>query len=248
MPHGGFLLRFPTFPGFQAVPIAATPDPQRLMYLALHNDYSEIFNTDTRLSERRCGEIAVERLLQGNRGHFGVLEHPQFSIALRADHNTIMQLRTHRIGLTFDCQSMRYSGKRIERLAEGELDTEDVFYVRPPGHYRDRQGDPYEWSEDDRTIYLDRCLQTAQAYYDLRKQGVSEEHARGVLATSYYQNCYLSGTLRAMLHLLDVRLKADAQLEIQSLMAMIADHIQRWVPEIYAWYEENRLGRARLAP
>ena len=37
------------------------------------------------MSEKACGEAAVKRLLAGNRGHFGCLEHPQ--IVLNAEVN-----------------------------------------------------------------------------------------------------------------------------------------------------------------
>jgi len=129
-------------PPFKVERVAATECPQRLIYIALHNDYAEDFCPTTQLPEDRCGEIAVERLLKGGRGHFGVLEHPQMSLILQADHNTLMQLRTHRIGVSFDLQSMRYSGKRIELAAAGEIPIEDVFYVRPPGSIATGKGIP----------------------------------------------------------------------------------------------------------
>lgn len=228
--------------------VAATECPQQLIYIALHNDYSEDFVCSTSLPEDRAGEIAVERLLKGGKGHFGPLEHPQLSLALKADHNTLMQLRTHRAGISFDIQSMRYSGQRIEKVAAGEIPIEQVFYVRPPGKYRDRQGDPYEWTEDDIEESLAMSLSSAIDYARLRERGVAEEHARGVLITNYYQNAVVSANLRTWLHLLDVRLKADAQFEIRCLMELVAGQVQRWVPEIYAWYAENRRSKALLAP
>ena len=170
------------------------------------------------------------------------------SLILQADHNTLMQLRTHRIGVSFDLQSMRYSGKRIELAAAGEIPVEDVFYVRPPGKYRDRQGDPYQWTEDDVDESYAIALSSALDYTRLREKGVAEEHARSVLITSYLQNAVVSANLRAWFHLLDVRHKADAQWEIRALMDLVALQIQRWVPEIYAWYAEHRLGKALLAP
>lgn len=235
-------------PAFKVERVAATECPQQLIYIALHNDYSEDFCPATSLTEDRCGQIAVERLLKGNRGHYGPLEGPQLSLALQADHNTIMQLRTHRVGVSFDVQSMRYTGGRIERVANGELPVEDVFYVRPPGKYRDRQGDPYDWTDDDVEEFYAMALSSAIDYTRLRERGISEEHARGVLITNYFQNAIVSANLRAWFHLLDVRLKGDAQYEIRCLMELIATQVQRWVPEIYAWYTEHRRGKAFLAP
>lgn len=233
--------------GFRAVTLAATERPQQLIYLALHNDYSETFSPSTNLPEDECGRVAVKRLLDGNRSHYGPLEHPSLSLMLRADHNTMMQLRTHRIA-TFDYQSMRYTGRRMEDLADGELAIEDVFYVRPPGRYHDRQGDAYTWSEAQATDAAVDCLHSAVRYTLMRRAGASEEHARSVLATSYYQNGVVSANLRSWLHLLDIRLKADAQSEMRQLMDLVAAEVQRWVPEIYAWWQAHRRGKALLAP
>lgn len=228
--------------------VAATERPQQVVYVALHNDYAEDFCPSTDLPEDRCGQIVVERLLKGNRGHWGPLEGPTLTLALRADHNTIMQLRTHRIGLSFDVQSQRYTGARIEKVASGELPVEDVFYIRPAGTYRDRQGDPYTWSEDDAEEFAAIALSSALDYTRLREKGVAEEHARGVLITSYYQNAVVTGNLRSWLHVLDVRLKSDAQFEIRALMELVAREVQRWAPEVFEWWAAHRRGKAILAP
>lgn len=199
-----------------------------------------------------CATVSTGALLVRRNGKPVVsgncLEHSHLTLAIKADHNTMMQLRTHRVGLSFDFQSMRYSGERVIKCAAGKLPVEDVFYIRPAGKYRDRQGDPYIWSEED----IDECraiaLSSAHDYARLREKGCSEEHARHYLITTYFQNGVVTGNIRSWMHLLDVRLKADAQLEIRILMEMIAAQLQRWVPEIYAWWQENRRGKGLLAP
>ena len=234
-------------PPFRVERVAAYELPQQTAYIALHNDYAEDFTPSTSIPEDRCGEIAVERLLQGDRGHWGPAEHLSLTLAIQADHNTIMQLRTHRLG-SFDVQSMRYTGSRIEKVANCELQPEEVFYVRPPGNYRDRQGDPYAWTQEQVDECLAIALSSAMDYTRLREQGVSEEHARGVLITSYFQNAVVTFNARGWLHLLDIRLKADAQWEMRCLMEMVEREVQRWIPEIHAWWAQNRRGKARLAP
>jgi thymidylate synthase (FAD) len=228
--------------------VRATERPQQLIYIALHNDYSEDFHPDTTLPEDRCGQIAVNRLLKGNRGHYGCLEHPSLTLLLQVDHNTMVQLRTHRIGVSFDVQSMRYSGERIEKVAAGKIPVAEVFYTRPPGTYRDRQGDPYEWTLDQIERMRQQQLQAACAYAELRAEGVAEEHARYVLPTSYFQNVCLSGNARSWLHLFDVRLKADAQPEIQWAMDLAESCYRDWVPEIHEAWAAQRRGKAILAP
>ena len=60
--------------------IAATPNPQLCVYAAMHQDYSEGFVAADRENwpdEQRAGEICVKRLLAGERGHYGPMEHAQ---------------------------------------------------------------------------------------------------------------------------------------------------------------------------
>jgi thymidylate synthase (FAD) len=125
---------------------------------------------------------------------------------------------------------------------------EEVFYIRPSGVYRDRQGDSYEWSTNHIARMRQLCLNAAQDYADLRAEGVSEEHARYVLPTSYFQNVLLTGNARSWLHLLDVRLKADAQDEIRWAMELAEACYSDWVPEIHAAWAAERRGKAILAP
>tara|TARA_B100000902_G_scaffold399396_1_gene470044 strand:+ start:3399 stop:4124 length:726 start_codon:yes stop_codon:yes gene_type:complete len=233
---------------FKVELVDASPFPQRLVFNALHADYSEEFPFPTQLPEDEAGVIACNRLLKGNKGHWGPLEHPSLSLMVRADHNTMMQLRTHRVGCTFDYQSMRYTGERINKVAIRELDVEDVFYVRPPGTYWDRQGDKYKWTEEQREEELAICYSSAIDYSRLRMMGASEEHARSVLCTSYLQHGLITGSLRFWLHLCDVRSKKDAQLEVRQLMTGIELQIYRWVPEIWSWYQQHRHKKALLAP
>ena len=60
-----------------------------------------------RLKKKQAGELVIRNLLKGGRGHFGPLEHPQ--IVLNCGffpHSTMQQIRTHRVGLSFDVQCL----------------------------------------------------------------------------------------------------------------------------------------------
>jgi thymidylate synthase (FAD) len=235
---------------FRVEVISQTPHPQRCIYAAMHQDYSEGFVADEELPpEDTSGDIIVKRLLAGGRGHWGPLEHPQivFNVGW-FPHSTMQQIRTHRVGMSFDVQSFRYSGLRILEVAEGKRDVEDVFYLRPPGVYHDRTGKQYEYTESTRRLDRDWCNLAAQRYRERIRSGFSEEHARGLIPFDVRQHWVMSGNLRAILHLMDLRAKADAQLEAQQLCSLIWPHLKTWVPAIAEWYEANRLGKARLAP
>lgn len=144
--------------------------------------------------------------------------------------------------------SMRYTGDRIVRAANGEIDIEEVFYLRPVGSYTDRSGKKYDYTDEERSTDLAYCRLSACRYAELIEAGFAEEHARGILPFDYRQHFVVSFTLRAALHFLDLRAKADAQDEIRTLCELMVPHIEAWVPEIAAWYMATRWQRARLAP
>ncbi|MDB9511884.1 FAD-dependent thymidylate synthase [Kamptonema animale CS-326] len=95
---------------FRVEVISQTPNPQQVIYAALHQDYTENFVFDERdswPSDAQCGEIIVKRLLAGERGHYGPLEHPQIVFNCGYfPHSVMQQARTHRVGVSFDVQCL----------------------------------------------------------------------------------------------------------------------------------------------
>jgi thymidylate synthase (FAD) len=177
------------------------------------------------------------------------LEHPQITLnAIGFPHSVMQQARTHRVGVSFDVQSFRYTSASVLEVARGDRPVEDVFYFRPVGEYRDREGDLYAYTEAMRQTDIDRSLRAAKDYLSLTEQGLSEEHARDVIPFCVRQHFVVSFNLRSALHFLDLRYKANAQLEIQQLAWLIWLEVRKWTPEIAAWYEDRRLGKAKLSP
>ncbi|MBO0350136.1 FAD-dependent thymidylate synthase [Phormidium pseudopriestleyi FRX01] len=95
---------------FRVEVITKTPNPQQVIYAAMHQDYSEGFvydDHDSWPSESKCGELIVKRLLAGERGHYGPIEH--VGIVLNCGffpHSVMQQIRTHRVGISFDVQCL----------------------------------------------------------------------------------------------------------------------------------------------
>lgn len=177
------------------------------------------------------------------------IEHPQIIFNCGFfPHSVMQQARTHRVGVSFDVQSGRYTSQRILDAAIGKRNIEEVFYLRPVGHYSDRQGKKYFYSPEQRQRDLEWCLEAAKRYQADIEAGMSEEHARGTLPFDYRQHFVVSFNMRSFLHFCDLRNKKDAQLEIQKLCELMWPHFKEWTPAIAEWYEENRLGKARLAP
>lgn len=147
-----------------------------------------------------------------------------------------------------NCQSQRYTGKRVVKVASGELRPEDVFYVRPPGFYVNRTGKKYDWTQEDYGDELKWILEGCKRYAVKYEKGMCEEHIRDYLAQAIRQNFVVSFNLRSVLHFMDLRAKMDAQLEIQALCEQIAPHLERWAPNVWNYYSEKRLHRAKLSP
>jgi thymidylate synthase (FAD) len=54
--------------------------------------------------------------------------------------------------------------------------------------------------------------------------------------------------MRSLMHFLDLRAKADAQLEIRQLCELMFQCFHSWSPEVAEWYKETRWSKARLSP
>lgn len=239
-------------PYFKVVSLA-NYHPSQTQYIATKTCYSEKFYPDHPHlipDAATCDEKLAELLLANKRGHWSPIEHGgPYSFAIGFYGHTVMQqLRTHRVGVSFSVQSGRYTGSRIEKAASGELNVEEVFYVRQPGIYRDRTGHPYNYSLDMREEDLLECLRAAKYYSNRVEQGVSEEHARNCIPYAIRQHMVVTFNLRSLFHVIDLRAKADAELEIQDLSARLFTIASETQPSVVAWYEKNRYGKAILSP
>jgi thymidylate synthase (FAD) len=235
---------------FRVEVLSKTQNPQSLVYAGLHQDYSCEYIADKKLpDEKEAGRIAVKRLLSGGRGHFGCMESPSISFSIGYfPHSTMQQVRTHRIGVSVDCQSFRYTSENLVKAADNYEEVEKTFYLRPIGHYTNRQGNKYEYTQELRDGHLELCWRAACAYKYSLSVGLSEEHARGIIPFDVRQHWVMSFNARSLMHLFDLRSKKDAQLECQQLCELMWPHFESWMPEIACWYRENRWKKAKLAP
>lgn len=236
---------------FRVEVISQTEKPQQVVYAGMRQDYSEdfIYNSLEKFpDESKCGELVVKHLLQGGRGHYGPIEAPQIVLNFGYfPHSVLQQVRTHR-NVSFDVQSGRYTGERILDVADCVRDVEDVFYLRPVGIYADRQGGKYTYSLEQREEDLHWCFRACERYAKRIKEGVAEEHARGLIPFDVRQHWVMSGNARAIMHLLDIRGKFDVQPETRVMTEMMFEKFKLWMPEVGSWYEKNRWRKGTLAP
>lgn len=241
--------------GFRLRVIGQSLYPQTITYLGLHQDYSANWvASDEELNkipdEQKCGEIAVKRLLENNRGHWGCLEHSQINFSCGfINHGTWQQARTHRVGISFDIQSFRYTYENIIKAVNNELPIEDVIYFRPVGEtYQDRGGKKVTYTKQDKSE--DWALaRTSLAHYKRRiEAGYPPEIARSYLPFDYLQHGVMSVNLRSLLHFFHVRSKKNAQGEIVEFCNLLLEPAKLWVPEIMHYYEKHYYGKGILAP
>lgn len=236
--------------GFSVSVVSATPTPQIATYMGLHQCYSETpVKRPTKLSDIEAGEIAVKRLLEGDRGHYSPTEAASISLVLGGiNHGTIQQLTRSRIGVSFSVQSFRYTSEHILKSANGTLDdVENVVYLRPCGKYHDREK-AYEYDSKTRAEDLSLASFCVKSAAKRLREGMPSEQARGMLPFDYRQNCMVTFNTRSLMGFFDRRSKQDAQAEIRALSELMLEKFHQWQPTICDWYVKHRWGKARLAP
>lgn len=138
----------------------------------------------------------VRRLV--SEGHWGPFEHSAITLLVNAPLFVTRQWQRHRIGMSYNEHSRRYSLEDIE------------FYT--PKILRHKDGGittPWESS-----VMEVAALQGYELYLSLIDQGIVKEQARMVLPQSMYTSFYVTMNLRSAAHFCELRLDSRAQGEI----------------------------------
>jgi len=83
--------------------------------------------------------------------------------------------------------------------------------------------------------------------HDPSRKGLARELARMNLPLNLYTQWYWKTDLHNLLHFLSLRADPHAQWEIRAYAEAMLDVVRRWVPAVYAAFEEYRLGGAALS-
>lgn len=242
-------------PQLEVKEINKTPNPQQVVWWAMHRcvDYEPIDWEDIP-PKKEAGEAIVRNLLKGGKGHWSPVEAAKFCVDIQGfPHSVMQQLRTHRAGVSFSVCSGRFTGESFIQVAKSEnpvKEVEKAYYLRPEGEYKARDGKSYHYTEEERDADLSLFAKSCRNYLDrVEVKGEAEEHARRVLHWDVARQPFVfSGNARSLLHILDLRSKKDAQLEIRALSQLLFEFFQEWMPEVAKYYEETRLGKAKLSP
>jgi thymidylate synthase (FAD) len=218
--------------------------PDKSIWRGQHTCVSEGFTFDDKIPVCPSDAIINNQLKVK---HWSVLEFGYVVLHFSGfPHDCVMQLVRHQDSKPL-VQSMRYTGSRIIEAAKDRTLVEKVFYAPPVGKYFTREGF-YEYTEQQRGIYLEDCWQSALRYASFVEAGHPEELARRSLLSGYRQNFSMAGTIRAVFHWLDQRTLTDSQGEAQTLAWMTLEKLKQWQPGLFEYYEKTRAGKNLLAP
>lgn len=237
---------------FDVQVLTKTERPNLIAYMAMHQCYSEIpimseLDKIAKLSDEELGDRVVKHCIKF--GHWSVIEHPTITFVVSGYPHSVMAQSTRHRHLSFSVQSQRYTGERILGLFENDYDElESIFYCRPEGDYFDREGKKYYYSQENREQDLIKTFELASFFIDKYYNGFALEHARDLLPQNIRQDFVVTFNARSLLHFCDLRLPKDAQLEIRDLATRLFAHFKEWMPEVAEYYENNRLGKNKLAP
>lgn len=246
----------------KATVLNSSPDPEKLVCICARNDYYSGDISDDSFEEvmesvkgetidEKMQRLLVTTLL--TKEHYGPFEHPQIVFHIEGvSRVTMAQITRHR-HLSFDIQSMRYVDFSDAPVAVPKSLTDAEHATRGSGlvwydmeESIDEQDPDTESMENARRIY-DRAIENSlKAYDSLTELGVPKEDARYVLPLGTQVNMVVSGNLRSMLHVLNMRAKkGDAQWEVQELCNAMAEGIDEWAPVTAEYFHDHapfRLG------
>jgi thymidylate synthase (FAD) len=261
-----------------------TPTPEKLVCKAARNDYSkhwvgectfkeimqgaslddEIYDklkkerqswSDEKIEIEARKRSLISRLLDDN--HFGPFEHPEITFAVKGVSRSLMaQLTRHRVGITFDIQSMRYVDFEDASPEPGE-GVIAIPELNDPGisgrnaefsdAFRDMDND--DLLERRQEVYEQSMRDSFISYRELLNCGVAPENARMVLPIGTKVNMVFSLNARTLMHIADMRAAGDAQWEIREMTKEVLELAEEWMPYTFRYYKENLMHRKnRLAP
>jgi thymidylate synthase (FAD) len=182
----------------------------------------------------------IEQALQ--RGHFGPFEHPRAFFAVEGiTRDQMAQVTRHRVGVSFDVQSMRYVD-----FSEGEAEIPETA-VGKSKTLKDPDGNEFEHSAEN--IIRNDYDRSFEAYKELVNDcGMETEDARKVLPIGTKVNMTFSANLRALMHIFDLRVSGAAQHDTRGFTQQVMDATEEWAPISMSEYREHVKGRSLNSP
>lgn len=160
------------------------------------------------LDENRDRKLIAYMLREG---HGSPFEHNSFIFHIKCPLMTRSQWHRHRIGVSYNEVSARYTEMKEE------------FYIPKRWRLQDaknRQGsNEVDWSDSYndfwRGFLREKCEDAIRAYRSMLDVGIGRELARMVLPQNLYTEFYFTANARSLMHFIGLRSHHHAQFEIR---------------------------------
>lgn len=224
--------------------LEATPNAEETVCKAARNDYRDeglSGNTFEEIMESVDGETVEDKketLLRHliKKEHYGPLEHIHASFNIEGVSRVVMAQATRHRHLSWDIQSQRYVDFSDPDYTIPESFTNPDHFTRDDGQIelskeklQELKEERFEWQVEE----------SAKDYEYLVSQGIPKEDARYILPTAMQVNCVMSGNARALMHVVNMRSKANVQKETRDLANNVATKIKDWIPTIHEIFDEQ---------
>lgn len=224
--------------------IESTPNPERTVCKSARNDYRSdglSGNTFEEIMEGVDGESVEEQkenLLHHliSREHYGPLEHIHASFNIEGVSRVVMAQATRHRHLSWDIQSQRYVDFSDPDYSVPESFTNPEHFTRDDGQVELSEEEQEKLKEE---RFKWQIEESTKDYEYLVSQGIPKEDARYILPTAMQVNCVMSGNLRALLHVVNMRSKANVQSETRELANGVSEEISEWVPTIHNIFDDK---------
>lgn len=168
------------------------------------------YKSENEITPRTCEEF-VKRLIKN--GHESVLEHYSFSVKFITNRAIANEIVRHRIA-SFSQESTRYCNYSSDKFDN------EITVIKPtcsPGNV--------DWSLS--------CDYAETKYFQLLKQGVSPQLARGVLPLDLKTELIMTANLREWRHFLKLRTAPDAHPQMRELAISLLTKLRGSIPVVF---------------
>jgi len=219
--------------------LEATPNPAITVCKAARNDYLDGWIGEmsyVEVMDDVDGEEMAdkeENLLRKliKQQHYGPFEHVHASFQIKGISRVVMAQATRHRHLSWDIQSQRYVDFSDPDYTTPPAFTEEEHVTRDDGVVKDKR----DWLNDFKNTVED----ASEMYGFMVDDGVPKEDARYVLPTAMNINAVMSGNLRALMHVINMRTKANVQPETREFANKASDEIAEWSPTIHEIFDEQ---------
>lgn len=168
------------------------------------------YKSERDITPKSCVEF-VKRIIKN--GHESVLEHYSFSVKFITNRAIANEIVRHRIA-SFSQESTRYCNYSSDKFDN------EITVIKPtysPGNV--------DWSLS--------CDYAETKYFQLLKQGVSPQLARGVLPLDLKTELIMTANVREWRHFLKLRTAPDAHPQMRELAISLLTKLRGSIPVVF---------------